>query len=84
MAGARTGECVRDLVQQDLVNAVVVETLGEMARDRDALLAEIAESGTARCVVEAEAPARVEVQCEQSVSPASHAVKITHPAIVRR
>jgi len=31
MAGARTGECVRDLVQQDLVNAVVVETLGEMA-----------------------------------------------------
>jgi hypothetical protein len=69
---ARARESVSDLVQQRLVNRVVIEALGKVTRDRNALAPKVAQAGSARGSVEGEAPRIVEVQRNEGLGPVLH------------
>ena len=83
MRGGMPGEGVRDLVQERLVDLVVVEARGQIARDGDALAAVVAEPGATLRMVEVEAPRVVEVHVDQRLCPDSHAVQIGHEIRVK-
>lgn len=78
MRSGVTGEGVRDLMQQHLMDVVVFEACGEIAGHGDALLRVVALPGPPLGVVEAERPAVVEVQRDQCFAPDAHTVKFRH------
>ena len=78
VAGARSGQGVRDLVQQDLVHVVVAVARCQVAGHCYAPHGEVAQPRPFLSVVECEGPAGVKVQCDQGVRPVPHPVEVGH------
>lgn len=52
----RTGDCVRNFVQQNLVDLIVVESRSKILRNRDFPLRVVALAGSGLGIIEAEGP----------------------------
>jgi hypothetical protein len=77
--GARAGHRVRDLVQQDLVDLVVVVPRSQVPGDGDAPVGVVAQARALLGVVELERPrGRVEVQSDERLRPDPNAREIRH------
>ena len=79
VADSGTGECVRNLVQQNLMDLVVFVAPGEVAGDGYPVLVEATEPGARLRIVEAERPDRgIEVQRDEGFSPFAHPIQFSH------
>jgi hypothetical protein len=76
---SRTSERVRNFMQKNLVDFVILIPAREITRHRDALLVEVAEPGPGLRVVKAERPdGGVEMKRNERLRPRSHPVQISH------
>jgi len=78
VTGARSGNGVRDLMQQDLVDFVILISRSQILGHGDALVGVVAEARPRFGVVEGELPLISQMNSDEGIRPHAHSGKVSH------